>query len=68
MQLLLLTATRKRAQLVDQQKNILLRKLQKNGIKTLKTENVGASRTTVRLENLSWTQSTVLVQYHSKCR
>ena len=41
-------AIRKRAKLKDQQKNILLRKLQKNGIKTLKTEDAaGASRTTV---------------------
>jgi hypothetical protein len=34
-------ATRKRAQLTDQNKNILIRKLQKGGIKTLKTENNG---------------------------
>ena len=40
------TATRKRAQLVDQQKNILLRKLQKNGIKTLLTENAGGNSRT----------------------
>src|SRR5210317_298714 len=35
------TATRLRAQLTDQQKNILLRKLQKSGIKTLKTDSNG---------------------------
>ena len=41
-------ATRKRAQLTDQNKNILLRKLQKGGIKTLKTENnSGVSDTSV---------------------
>ena len=35
------TATRLRAGLTDQNKNLLLRKLQKSGIKTLKTENNG---------------------------
>jgi len=44
------TATRKRAQLKDQNKNILLRKLQKNAIKTLKTEtNNGISDTQVTI-------------------
>ena len=43
-------ATRKRAQLSDQQKNILLRKLQKNTIKTLKTEaNLGVSDTQITI-------------------
>ena len=42
------TATRKRAQLRDQNKNVLLRKLQKNAIKTLKTElNNGVSDSSV---------------------
>ena len=41
-------ATRKRSQLTDQNKNILLRKLQKGGIKTLKTENnAGVSDTSI---------------------
>ena len=35
------SATRLRAKLTDQNKNLLLRKLQKSGIKTLKTENNG---------------------------
>jgi len=43
-------ATRKRAQLNDQNKNILLRKLQKSSIKTLKTEaNGGISDTQVTI-------------------
>ncbi len=43
-------ASRKRAQLSDQQKNVLLRKLQKNTIKTLKTEaNLGVSDTQVTI-------------------
>ena len=44
-------ATRKRANLNDQNKNVLLRKLQKNAIKTLKTESNGGlsdSQVTVR--------------------
>ena len=42
------TATRKRVSLTDQNKNILIRKLQKNAIKTLKTEiNGGISDTQV---------------------
>ena len=42
------TATRKRAKLTDQNKNVLLRKLQKNAIKTLKTDNnSGISDTSV---------------------
>ena len=44
-------ATRKRAQLRDQNKNVLLRKLQKNSVKTLKTElnnGVSDSQVTIR--------------------
>ena len=41
-------ATRKRASLDDQNKNILIRKLRKNNIKTLKTDESGnVSRTSI---------------------
>ena len=44
------SATRKRAKLNDQNKNLLIRKLQKSGIKTLKTDNnLGVSDTSVTI-------------------
>ena len=43
-------ATRKRAKLEDQNKNLLIRKLRKNNVKTLKTDsNSNASVTSVKL-------------------
>mgnify|MGYP007000434618 CR=1 len=43
-------ATRQRVKLVDQNKNLLIRKLRKNNIKTLKTDsNSNVSVTSVKL-------------------
>jgi len=55
------TATRKRSQLVDQNKNLLLRKLLKKSIKTLKTENnsgVSDNTVTIRRSFVGQTNST----------
>lgn len=52
------SATRIRAQLTDQNRNILLRKLQKNSIRTLKTDaNGGVSDTQVTIRRTFFAQS-----------
>ena len=52
------TATRKRAKLTDQNKNILLRKLQKRAIKTLKTDNNSGISDTQVINRRSFTGTT----------